>query len=399
MKKYESNQMKLNVVIPSFFPAVIYGGPIFTSLHTAEELAKIGVDVRVSTTNANKGNKLDVVTNIWQVKESKLSIKYYNESIVDKFSFPLLFSLWQDITEADVVHVQALFSTPVPIALIYSKLFKKRVLLTPHGTLGQWCLTGGSRFKMFWLKWLIKPFNSITVWHATAEKEKLEILSVFPDVDVHVIANGIKVHEFENFNVLAPKDFVKKFAPSFPEKGDVQQIVISMGRLQKVKGFDTLIDSFNNILEKHKNAKLFIAGQDEGEEDNLRKKIRELGLKHTVFLVGQISGQDKIDFFANADLFVLPSHNENFGLVYAESLAAGTPIVASKNTPWSEVEEADCGKWVNNSVEETTQAMIEMLGKDRELMRANSKKLAQKYDWKNIAIQFKSLFEKMINDK
>ncbi len=97
-------------------------------------------------------------------------------------------------------------------------------------------------------------------------------------------------------------------------------------------------------------------------------------------------------------LFVLPSHNENFGNVYIESLAAGTPIVASKNTPWSAVEEADCGKWVNNTVEETAQAMIEMLQKDREQMRVNAKNLSQQYDWKNIAVQFKQVFEKMNNE-
>ena len=70
--------------------------------------------------------------------------------------------------------------------------------------------------------------------------------------------------------------------------------------------------------------------------------------------------QEKVDFFVNADLFVLPSHNENFGLVYVEALAAGTPVVASKNTPWEEVEDANCGKWVNNCVVETAKAMIEM---------------------------------------
>ena len=111
--------------------------------------------------------------------------------------------------------------------------------------------------------------------------------------------------------------------------------------------------------------------------------------------MGSISGQDKVDFLANADLFVLPSHTENFGIVYAESLAAGTPIVASKNTPWAEVENADCGKWVSNSVDEVATAISEMLQKDRDKMRKNSREMAKKYDWINIAIQFKEVFEGM----
>ena len=388
--------MKLSVVIPSFYPAVVYGGPIFTSLHTVEELAKLGIKVRVSTTNANMTKRLDIEPNVWHKQNDNLFIKYYNETIINKFSISLLLNLWKDIREADVVHIQGLFSYPVPIALLYAKLLKKRVLMTPHGTLGQWCLASGSRFKSLWLKWLIEPFNSITIWHATAEMEKMEILSVLPDANVRVVANGIQLKEFENFNVLIQNDFIKKYTN---KTLDAEKVIISMGRLQKKKGFDILIDSFVKVLEQYPNAKLFIAGQDEGEQDNLQNQIKKLSLEEKAFLVGPINGQDKVDFLANADLFVLSSHNENFGIVYAESLAAGTPIVASKNTPWSEVEEADCGKWVNNSVEETANAIMEMLEKDRDKMRINSRKLAEKYDWKNIALEFKKVFKKMINEK
>lgn len=385
--------MKLSVVIPSFYPAVVYGGPIFTSLHTAEELSKLGIEVRVSTTNANMNERLTMEPNIWHKQKDNLFVKYYNETIINKFSMKLFLMLWKDIKSADIVHVQGLFSTPVPIAKIYAKFLKKRVLLTPHGTLGQWCLSSGSRFKSLWLKLLIEPYNTTTVWHATAEMEKKEILSVFPKANVQVIPNGIQLQEFEKFTRLTPNQVVKKFTNI---SLDVEKIIVSMGRLQKIKGFDILIDAFVQVLAYYPNAKLLIAGQDEGEQENLRAQIECLGLKEKVFLVGAISGQDKIDFFANADLFVLPSHNENFGIVYAESLASGTPIVASRHTPWAEIEDANCGKWVNNSVVETAQAMVEMLEKNREQMYINAKELAKKYDWQNIAIQFKNLFEQMM---
>ena len=87
---------------------------------------------------------------------------------------------------------------------------------------------------------------------------------------------------------------------------------------------------------------------------------------------------------------------ENFGNVYIESLAAGTPIVASTGTPWKSVESANCGKWVDNNVADTSKAILEVLNKDREIMRINSRALARKYDWKNIAIEFKSIFDKML---
>lgn len=384
---------KILVVIPNFYPAIIYGGPVFTSFHTCKELVKIGVEVRVSTTNANMTNRLDMQPNIWTKKSDNFFVKYYNETMINKFSFSLLLNLWKDIKQADVVHIQYLFSTPTPMAILYSVLFHKPILLTPHGSMGSWCLDQGSKFKKKWLNWLIRPFISKIVWHATAEMEKNEILAVFPNARVEVIANGIKLDEFQNFNIITPLDFTNKFTH---KEFITEKIIVSMGRLQKKKGLDILVDAFVEVLDYYPNAKLFIAGGDEGEEQNLRDQIQRLGLEDSAFLVGVISGQDKIDFLANADLFVLPSHNENFGIVYAESLVAGTPIVASLNTPWSEVEEADCGKWVSNSVETTTQAMIEMLGRDRAQMRINAKNLAQKYDWKTIAIQFKELFNDMI---
>jgi len=385
--------MRLLIVIPSFYPAIGYGGPIFTSYYTANELSKLYIEVRVATTNANLDRKLDILPNVWHKMGNKFFVKYYNETIINKFSVALFFNLWKDIRESDIVHIQGLFSTPVPIALFYASFFNKKILLTPHGTLGKWCINSGSRLKSLWLKLLIQPFNKKVIWHATSQQEKEEILALFPEAKVIVIPNGIKFEEFQNYNILSKEEYSKKFTG---KKLTANKIIVSMGRLQKKKGFDILIDAFNHVLKEYPDAKLLIAGGDEGEKENLKKQIKKLNLENKVFLIGLIKGQDKIDFLANADLFVLPSHNENFGVVFAESLAAGTPIIASKNTPWQEVEKYNCGKWVENSVEATARAIDEMLRKDKEIMRQNAKQYAKKYDWSNIAVRFKELFEEMI---
>jgi glycosyltransferase involved in cell wall biosynthesis len=385
--------MKINLIIPSFYPATVYGGPIFSTLHTSQELAKLkDCEIYVSTTNANMETKLDVETNSWKKFEDNLFVKYYNTTVKHTISLPMFFLMWQDIKQADVIHLQSVYNFSAPFALLYAKIFKKPVLLSPRGQFGGWCLENGSRFKQLWLDLLIKPFKKIITWHATAEQEKNEILTICPNTIVEVVSNGIEYDLFQKSSVLSKQTFMKKYTD---KEIETDNISVSMGRLQKKKGFDILINSFVKVLERYPKATLFIAGQNEGEENNLKQQVNELKLADKVFLVGAINGQDKIDFLANADLFVLPSHNENFGNVYVESLAAGTPIVASKNTPWSEVEEADCGKWVNNSVKETTQAILEMLEKDREKMRVNAKALAKKYDWKNIAVQFKEVFERM----
>ena len=386
--------MKLNLIIPSFYPAMVYGGPIFSTLHTCRKLVKLNdMEVYVSTTNTNMTSKLDVETNKWQKFEDNFYVKYYDETKVDKFSLQLYMNIWKDIKNSDVVHIQAIFNTSTPISLLYAHIFRKPILLSPRGSLGSWCLENGNSMKDKWLRWLLKPFAYKVTWHATAKQEKHEIQAIFPHAKVEIVSNGIEYDLFQKFSVLSKQEYMNKFVC---KELDAEKIVVSMGRLQKKKGFDILIDSFAKILINYPTAKLLIAGQDEGEEKNLQEQIKCLGLVGKVFLIGVINGQNKIDFLANADLFVLPSHNENFGNVYVESLAAGTPIVASQQTPWSKVEEADCGKWVNNGVEETSQAILDMLEKDRKTMRDNSKMLAKKYDWRNIALQFKDLFQKMV---
>lgn len=389
--------MKINLIIPSFYPATIFGGPIFSTLHTCKELAKLkDININVSTTNTNMHTKLDVKTNKHIKFEDNFYVKYYDETKVDKFSLQLFSNIWKDIKVSDVVHIQAIFNTPTPISLFYAKLFKKPILLSPRGSLGEWCIGNGSKFKSIWLNYLLKPLVKNITWHATAEQEKNEILSHYPNAKVEIIPNGIEYDKFQHSNILSKKEYTKKFTNQTFEPN---KIIVSMGRLQKKKGFDILIDSFNETLKSYPNSMLLIAGADEGEENNLKNQIKNLKLEKNIFLVGAISGQDKIDFLTNADLFCLPSHNENFGNVYVESLATGTPIVASTMTPWSEVEKYSCGKWVNNSIEETSKAMNEVLEKDRETMKINSKKLALKYDWKNIAQEFKNLYESVLEKK
>lgn len=389
--------MIVNLIIPSFYPAVSFGGPIFSTLHTSLELSKLdNVIINVSTTNTNLTSRLDVDTNRKVKFSDDFYVRYYNETKLNIISLSLFLNVWRDIKYSDIVHIQSIFSTSTLISLFYAKLLKKPIVLSPRGSLGGWCIDNGSKFKNIWCIFLLRPLVKNITWHATAEQEKDEILSIYPYSNVSIVPNGIEFEKFQNSTNISCKKYMEKFTgrECSPEK-----IIVSMGRLEKKKGFDILINSFQKVLKLFPNSVLLIAGPDEGEKKSLIDQIERLKLEDSVFLIGAISGQDKIDFLANANLFCLPSHNENFGNVYVESLAAGTPIVASTNTPWSEVEKADCGKWVDNSVEATSQAILEMLGKNRVMMRVNSKKIAEKYDWKNVAFQFKDVFERKIKEK
>jgi glycosyltransferase involved in cell wall biosynthesis len=389
--------MNVNVVIGSFYPAVRYGGPIFSTLYLSRELARSGVRVFVSTTNCNGDSNLDVETNKYIQFEENLYVKYYGHANSKAFSIPYLLNLWRDIKSVDIVFLQPVFSSYVPVTLLYARLFKKIVVLSPRGSLGEWSLRSGSRYKPIWLKTMITPFSDLIFWHSTSEQESVEINSCFKNAKIICIPNGIVVSDFANANIITKKEFLLRFTKS---DLDCKRAIISMGRLHKKKGFDILINAFDRIRHIIDDSMLFIAGQYAGEKDNLIKQIKSLRLEQRVFLLDPLSSQDKIDFLANGDIFVMPSHNENFGIVYAEDLASGTPIIASKNTPWSDAEKYGFGKWIDNNPDAVANAIISVLSSDYKSMGELGRKyIHDNYDWKHIAKRFKDAFELILKSE
>ena len=89
---------------------------------------------------------------------------------------------------------------------------------------------------------------------------------------------------------------------------------------------------------------------------------------------------------------MLTSHNENFGNVYLESLASGTPIIASKNTPWDDVSSFNCGYCVNNDTQDVYDATIQLLKESESNLSSNSRRYAENFPWKKIAKKFYQVF-------
>lgn len=339
-------------------------------------------------------SRLTVPTNIWTTLRN-FKVKYFNETIVDKLSIPLLLNIKKELKQADVIHLQAIFNTPTPVVLFMAQKLKKPLLLSPRGALGDWILKNGNPFKKCWLKYCIKPFANQIHWHATSVQEKNEILKLFPKAQVHIVPNGIDLAELtkeiepgKGRAIFNKFDKIEKNGPR----------IVSMGRIHAKKGFDILIQAFKLLLLDYPSATLFIAGQDEGELHHLEQLVLDMGLINTVFFTRQLDKKSSINFLAEADVFALSSHNENFGNVYLEALACGTPIVASTYTPWEEVVEGKCGLWVENTPEKFYTAMKTILNNKEVYNSENCIKLAATYSWKSVAASLSTIFEKMALD-
>ena len=383
--------MRICLVSSSFYPATFYGGPISATWDLSKKLAENGCEIYVSTTNANGDKKLSVECNHFLEKEKNVFVKYYNEQITNKFSLSFLFGIWSDIKKSDIVYIQYLFHYTVLFSLIFSVIQEKKIVVCPRGSFSVFTLNNKLPFiKLLWLNFFIKPMVDKIIWQASSYLEKSDILNKFPNADVNIINDGVDYESFQNSITVSRNELINNFTGV--TSNDVSSIFFSMGRLHKIKGFDVLIDAFNLFLEKDKYAKLIIAGGDDGVGKQLRNQIKKLNLGSSVFLIGAINFEDKKLLLNNCDYFTLASEFESFGIVIAEALSCGKPVVISNKTPWKDIQINNCGILADNEKNSFNDAFSKIINEkyDSSLIKNYVKK---NYDWVVIVGKFINLLK------
>ena len=115
-------------------------------------------------------------------------------------------------------------------------------------------------------------------------------------------------------------------------------------------------------LLKPSNWKVIIAGPDEdGHQSQIESFIKKKGLTKEFEFMGPVEGEKKKDLYRSADLFILPTFSENFGIVIAEALALGLPVITTKAAPWEEIEKLKCGWWIENGTKSIQLALKDAL--------------------------------------
>ena len=341
--------MRISLISSSFYPASSYGGPVSATWDLSRKLAQMGHHIYVSTTNADGSQRMKVCTNKFIEKEEGLFVKYYHEDLINYFSFSFILGVWKDIRRADVIYIQYLFHYTVLFSLIFSLIQAKSIVVCPRGSLSKFTLSNKfSLMKKLWLIFFFRPFYKSINWHASSYLEKNDIKHFFKNAKVDIINDGIEFEYFQDFDVLNRQELVKKYTQH--DFNHISHVFFSMGRLHTIKCFDVLIDAFRVFANDYTHAKLLIAGGDDGMEKILQEQIIRLKLEDKVFLIGLVNRNDKRILLNNCDYFALASEFESFGLVVAEALACGRPIILSNKTPWIDLEIKKCGILVNNDV-------------------------------------------------
>jgi glycosyltransferase involved in cell wall biosynthesis len=155
------------------------------------------------------------------------------------------------------------------------------------------------------------------------------------------------------------------------------------------QGLDRLVRAWARLEAQYPGWRLRIIGPGEvGYDEELRALAATLSL-HRLSIEGPVYGETKLGVMRAADVFVLPSLNENFAITVAEALAVGTPVIATKGAPWSGLETEGCGWWIDHGVEPLTAALEKSMSMPRTALRAMGAKgqawVARDFSWARVA--------------
>lgn len=323
--------MKILYPISYFYPAQT-GGPANTIYWLAKSISK-EIDVYVVTTVVDiKDETIISKANKWFIKEG-VKIIYTDRKL---FKLKFYYHILKAIPKIDIVHLNSLFDPiTLPVSLLCI-LFKKKIVLSVRGELEEYALKSGKKKLKKILILMVRLIKRYLIFHSTS---KSEVLNIGNKLDV----GSSKITLIPNYLEL-------------PIKIDNCEVdnkkFLFIGRINPIKAIHKLIEGISLSKDfKTKGYRLIIAGVGKKEYTNeLKVLCNKLGLTENIFFTGKrIEGLEKEELYATSFFTFLVSESENFGAVVVESLAQGTPVITSKNTPWDSVLKNNSGFWVENT--------------------------------------------------
>lgn len=391
--------MRILQIVPSI--SLIYGGPSQMVLGLSPALAREGVEVTVLTTNSNGDTgqaPLDVPLDS-PVEQDGYQIRYFRCAPFRryKFSLDLLNWLARHAQEFDLAHIHALFSPVSSAAATVCRERRLPYILRPLGTLDPADLRKKKQLKQIYATLLERPniAGAARIHFTSVQEAKISERFGVSTRDL-VIPNGVQT------KVQTPPLGQARTQLGIPS--DVP-LVLFMSRIDPKKGLNLLIPALETLLKEKINFHFVLAGtnpQDPDYEAKIRGKIEASPLLSRTTITGFVSGDFKTALLQDADLFVLPSYYENFGIAVAEAMSHGTPVVISDQVHiWQEVEQSDSG-WVGACQVEDFANLLRLalhnpVERQRRGLRAQEYALKH-YSWGAIARQTIQAYQQILKD-
>jgi glycosyltransferase involved in cell wall biosynthesis len=281
----------------------------------------------------------------------------------------------------DCVHLQGMWSPQ--LAAKFLAWVKRGVpcVVSPHGMLDPWAMSHKwLKKKIAWHLYQKRMLDRAVLLHGASERETVYFKTL------HLKPPG----------VLIPWGVSLSPVRSKRTSAGGSRIALFVGRVYPVKGLPMLVEAWARV--RPPGWKLKIVGPDEaGHRSEVENVVGKTGLDAVVEFAGELTGSAKSAAYENADLFILPSYTENFGMVVAEALAHSLPVLTTTGTPWSLLPERGCGWWVSPTVDQIAHALSAATALDHETLRAMGARgrevVACEFGWRQTALKMKEAYQ------
>ncbi|MEO0395374.1 MAG: hormogonium polysaccharide biosynthesis glycosyltransferase HpsP [Cyanobacteria bacterium P01_A01_bin.137] len=388
-------------IVPSI--SLVYGGPSQMVRGLSGALVKQDATVTVLTTDSNGDEgqtPLDVPLN-QPVETDGYRTLYFRCAPFRryKFSLPLLQWLQRHGAEYDIAHIHALFSPVTSAAATLARWQKLPYILRPLGTLDPADLAKKKQFKQIYAALLERPnIQGAAALHFTSEQEAKVSERFGADTGAMVLPLGVVLPDFTCSDADAQRMIRQRYG--IP---DGVPILLFMSRIDPKKGLDLLLPALEQLRQAGQRFHFMLCGgnpQDQGYVDGIGEQIEKSVLTDCTTITGFVSGDLKAHILQAADVFVLPSYYENFGIAVAEAMMAGKPVVISDQVHiWQDIETSKSG-WVTTCDQGTlTQKLTEALADaaEREQRGENGRVFAREnYGWDAIATRMIEQYRRLL---
>ncbi len=299
-------------------------------------------------------------------------------------------------TKLDLIHNHGIWMFPNLYARQAAKRSQLPLVISPRGMLEAWSLNRSQLQKRIaWRLYEKENLLNATAFHATSIDEAHSIRQLGFTQPIAIIPNGVTVPKLDS---VGSRELL---TDRFPELKDKRWLLF-LSRLHPKKGLDTLLSVWHTLHAQFPDWQLVIAGPDLiGYQADLVKLTAELNLQHCVTFTGMLSGNDKTTALSHAELMVLPSHSENFGIAIAEALAYGMPVITTHGTPWQGLHPHDCGWWIENNAKTLAKTLTEAMqlsDSTRRSMGQNGRRwMIEQYSWSAIAQSMSEVYRWILN--
>lgn len=318
------------------------------------------------------------------------------------FSWQMLVAMKKEIASYDIIHTHSLYLFHCLLSGYFCEKFKVPHIIMPHGSLDPF-LYQRKRLR----KWFIESFfqnrilaQASAINFTTTEEMELAKPYTFGAPGI-IIPNGLHLDEYAN---LPDKGH---FRSKYPETIG-KKLILFFSRINFKKGLDILIPAFIKLARQHPDYHLALVGPDDSNlVPGILQQLKQAGIEtdgenKRVTITGMLSGQDKLAVLNDADVFVLPSYSENFGIAVIEAMLCGLPVIISdKVNIWREVVADGAGiagpgnaDWFAENIE----AILQDPQKCKSMGQAGIESVKKRYSWDQIASQLEKEYTSIIHN-